>query len=517
MSDLALPTRSRPELALGGRFLSDERLTRLVSKGSARAFAVLYQRHHQALYRYCRSIVRNQEDAQDALQSAMMRALEALQARERDLAVRPWLFRIVHNEAVSILRRRRPNVSLVEELEPADGGVERTLEKREQFAQLLADLQSLAERQRGALVMRELNGLSIEEIAAVLAISPGAAKQVLFEARCALQEFAVGRAMECEGVRRTISEGDGRVLRGRKIGAHLRECRGCRDFQLMIGARSADLRALAPPLPAAAATAMLARLLAHGTGGGHAGGAAAASSAALGSHAAAPLTVKALAGVVIVTAATAGTLHLASGSHGYKRVAPVARGDAPASCGATGKHLHVRIARRSSTTRQARTGLKAFHAGTAGTRSSTTRPARTGLKAFHAGTATGRQAPLAAAQRTRVGTSVPIAAQPAGPAPSRATAGGKASGGGRPAGGRGKHSAHRRSSSPQPRSPHAGHRYRAPKQVHPARPQQERTRSAGQTPAPAVEHTRGHEGPHAAAQAHPGTETHPSSKTAPAG
>ena len=118
MGDLALPTRSRPELALGGRLLSDERLTRLVSKGSARAFAVLYQRHHQALYRYCRSIVRNQEDAQDALQSAMMRALEALQARERDLAVRPWLFRIVHNEAVSILRRRRSNTSLTEGCEP---------------------------------------------------------------------------------------------------------------------------------------------------------------------------------------------------------------------------------------------------------------------------------------------------------------------------------------------------------------------------------------------------------------
>ena len=495
MGDLALPTRSRPELALGGRLLSDERLARLVSKGSARAFAVLYQRHHQALYRYCRSIVRNQEDAQDALQSAMMRALEALQARERDLAVRPWLFRIVHNEAVSILRRRRPNTSLTEGCEPVGAVVEHTLEERERFAQLLADLQSLAERQRGALVMRELNGLSIEEIAAVLAISPGAAKQALFEARCALQEFAVGRAMECEGVRRTISEGDGRVLRGRKIGAHLRECRGCRDFQLMIGARSADLRALAPPLPAAAATAMLARLLAHGTGGGHAGGAAVGSSAALGSHAAASRTVKALAGVVIVTAATAGTLHLASGSHGYKRVAPVARRDASASSGATGKHLRVRIGRRSSTTRQARTGLKAFHAGSA----------------------TGRQAPLAAAQRTRAGTSVPIAAQPAVPAPSRTTAGGRASGGGSPAVGRGKHSAHRRSSSPQPRSPHAGHGYRPPKQVHPTRPQQERTRSAGQTPAPAVEHPRGHEGPHAAPQAHPGTETHPSSKTAPAG
>src|SRR5437868_3930157 len=160
MGDLALPMRSRPELGLGGGLSSDELLARLVSRGSTRAFAVLYHRHHQALYRYCRSIVRDEDDAQDALQSAMMRALTALQARERDLAVRPWLFRIVHNEAVSILRRRRPDVSLVEGLEPAGGGVERTLEERERFAQLLADLQSLADRQRAALVMRELSGLS---------------------------------------------------------------------------------------------------------------------------------------------------------------------------------------------------------------------------------------------------------------------------------------------------------------------------------------------------------------------
>jgi RNA polymerase sigma factor (sigma-70 family) len=126
MSDLALPIRSPPELALAGRFSSDERLARLISRGSARAFTVLYQRHHQALYRYCRSIVRDEDDAQDALQSAMMRALAALRAGERDLAVRPWLFRIVHNEAVSILRRRRPEVGLVEESEPSDITVERT-------------------------------------------------------------------------------------------------------------------------------------------------------------------------------------------------------------------------------------------------------------------------------------------------------------------------------------------------------------------------------------------------------
>ncbi len=376
MSDLALPLRSPPELALAGRLSSDERLARLVSKGSTRAFAVLYQRHHQALYRYCRSIVRDEDDAQDALQSAMMRALAALGARERDLAVRPWLFRIVHNEAISILRRRRPDVSLIEGLEPADGGVERTLEERERFAQLLADLQSLSERQRGALVMRELSGLSMQEIATALSSTPGAAKQVLFEARCALQEFAEGRAMECETVQRAISDGDGRVLRGRKIGAHLRECRGCRDFHLAIPARTAELAALVPPPPAAPATALLARLLAHGAGGGHAAGASVASGAALGNHAAASLAVKALAGVAIVTAATAGTLHLASGSHSHKPAPPPVRRNAPLSSGATGKSIGVLNGMRSSTTQPLRGHEKAPGVGDAG------RPATSGPTAL---------------------------------------------------------------------------------------------------------------------------------------
>jgi RNA polymerase sigma factor (sigma-70 family) len=313
MTDIALPTAGVPRLPLPGRLCSDERLAMLASAGSARALAVMYERHHQELYRYCRSIVRNYDDAQDALQSTMMRAFAALQASERDLAVRPWLFRIAHNEAVSILRRRRPEDSLVDEHEPSDISVERTVDQRERLSMLVTDLKALPERQRAALLMRELSGLSIEEIAQALSVSPGVAKQTVFEARSSLHELAEGRAMECETVRRAISDGDGRVLRARRMRAHLRGCAGCRDFRALIDTRTADLRALVPPLPAAAATATLARVLAHGAGGGHAGGAAAASTAALGNHAAASLVVKGLVGVTIMAAATAGTLHLARG------------------------------------------------------------------------------------------------------------------------------------------------------------------------------------------------------------
>ena len=78
--------------------LGDERLARLAAAGHARAFAVVYERHHQGLYRYCRSILRNDADAQDALQSTFTAAFAALGRGQRDAPIRPWLFRIAHNE-----------------------------------------------------------------------------------------------------------------------------------------------------------------------------------------------------------------------------------------------------------------------------------------------------------------------------------------------------------------------------------------------------------------------------------
>lgn len=325
MSEIALPiTHVPPGLALPGRLCSDERLARLASAGNEQALAVLYERHHQALYRYCHSIVRDHDDAQDALQSTMTNAFVALRSSERDLAVRPWLFRIAHNEAISILRKRRPNDCLVDEHLPSDISVERTVDQRERLQLLVCDLNALPVRQRAALLMRELSCLPIEEIAVALSVSPGVAKQTVFEARSSLHELAEGRAMECETVRRAISDGDRRVLRGRRIGSHLRGCAGCRDFRALIDTRTADLRALAPPLPAAAAAATLARVLARaGSGGGHVGGAAATSASALGNHASASLIVKGLAGAAVLAAASAGTIHLVRSPAKHKHTSTV--------------------------------------------------------------------------------------------------------------------------------------------------------------------------------------------------
>ncbi|MEA2202057.1 MAG: hypothetical protein QOI89_2653 [Solirubrobacteraceae bacterium] len=289
--------------------MGDERLARMVARGNERAFVTLYERHFQALYRYCRSIVGNDADAQDALQSAFAAALVALRRGARDAPLRPWLFRITHNEAVSLLRRRRPVLELSEAGDPtAPSTVERALE-RERLALLVADLRELGDRQRGALVMRELSGLSHAEISLALGISVGAAKQAIFEARGALLDLAEGRAMSCEQVRQMISDGDRRVLRARRVRGHMRECADCAAFATAIPARRSDLQALSPPLAPLAATGILGGVL--GAGSGHGGGGAGwLAAGAAGKSAGAVLAAKTAVGVAILTTATVGVTHV---------------------------------------------------------------------------------------------------------------------------------------------------------------------------------------------------------------
>ena len=284
----------------------DERLARLVADGNERAFATLYERYHQPLYRYCRSIVRDDTDAQDALQSTFAGALVALRRAQRSAPVRPWLFRIAHNEAISLLRRRGGSEELSEASGRSVASAEDQAGERERFVLLVADLRELPERLRGALLMRELSGLSHEEIAIALDTSVGAAKQAIFDARKGLLEFAGGRAMACEEIRRNVSDGDGRVLRGRRVRAHLRNCPACAAFAAAIPARRGELQALVPVLPPVASAAMLARIIGSGSGHGAGGSAGALAAGAAGKTVGATIAAKTLVGAAILATAAVG-------------------------------------------------------------------------------------------------------------------------------------------------------------------------------------------------------------------
>lgn len=251
---------------------SDERLVKRATQGDRRALEAIYQRYHQDLYRFCLTMVGNAQDAQDALQNTMVKVLRALPGEKREIQLKPWLYRIARNEAVETLRKRRDDA----ELEPHHAvatGVTETAETRERLRTLLADLEQLPERQRAALVMRELSGLDFDQIGASFETSPAVARQTLYEARLSLRQLEAGREMRCTEVMREISNADGRVTRRREIRAHLRGCADCRAFRDEIARRHEDLAALTP-LPLVASAALLQGALgkATATGGTAVGG-----------------------------------------------------------------------------------------------------------------------------------------------------------------------------------------------------------------------------------------------------
>jgi RNA polymerase sigma factor (sigma-70 family) len=400
------------------RLLSDERLTRRAVSGDERAFTAIFRRYHQSLYRFCLAIVGNPEDAQDALQNTMIKVLRALPGEERRIELKPWLYRIAHNESIDLLRRRRETRELdVEQIAPGYGLAE-DVATRERLRALIADLKELPERQREVLVMRELGGLGFEEIGAALDTSGAVARQTLYEARLSLGQMEEGREMSCATVTRALSDGDGRVIRRRDVRAHLRACAECRAFRDEIESRQRDFAALAP-LPAVAALGMLKGLVGGSQGAGGGGLAATLGGGAaktIGASAAAKgvATAAVVAAIGVTAADRTGVIHL--GLPGEQSAKPAKR--------STGAPAKATVAPAEKTTARAE-GLD----GTAGKgrRGSRTRPvagARNGqadvkaapgrsvaaLQAGAAGQAPGRNA---AADESLPGSG-PEAAHPSG-------------------------------------------------------------------------------------------------------
>jgi RNA polymerase sigma factor (sigma-70 family) len=318
------------------RVFSDDRLAQRAVKGDKRAFAAIFDRYHQSLYRYCLAVVGNSQDAEDALQNTMIKVLRALPGEERHIKLKPWLYRIAHNESIELLRRRRETRQLDPELATAGSGLAEEAATRERLRGLISDLDELSERQRGVLVMRELAGLDFAEIGTALGTSPAAARQTLYEARLSLRQMDEGREMSCERVTRALSDGDGRVTRRRDLRAHLRACASCRRFGEEIESRERDLAALSP-LPAIAAAGLLQGLLGgHGAGSGGVagvlgGGAAKSLGASVALKGAATVAVVAAIGV---TAADRGGL-IDTGLPGGGR-SKATEAEQPAAAGSAG-------------------------------------------------------------------------------------------------------------------------------------------------------------------------------------
>jgi RNA polymerase sigma factor (sigma-70 family) len=168
---------------------SDERLVDLVRAGSDPAFEAIVERYRRPLTRYASRLLAP-ERAEDVVQQAFMQAYEAMHRDSAELRLRPWLYAIAHNAALNALRDRALGHA---ELSDRFDGVERpdqALERTQGLRELVAAVQALPERQRSAILLRELEGRSYEEIATALGVTDGAVRQLLNRARNSLRAAA---------------------------------------------------------------------------------------------------------------------------------------------------------------------------------------------------------------------------------------------------------------------------------------------------------------------------------------
>lgn len=167
---------------------SDSELVAAVCAGDSARFADLVRRHNQVMFRACRAILRDDTEAEDAVQAAWLSAYRALAGFRADAAFRTWVTRIAVNEATGRLRRRQ-RLALVP-LEdttmaaPTDPAHDHFLQ--ELGALLERQIDALPDGMRAVLVLRDVIELDTAETAACLGIAEEAVRVRLHRARHAL-------------------------------------------------------------------------------------------------------------------------------------------------------------------------------------------------------------------------------------------------------------------------------------------------------------------------------------------
>src|SRR4029450_7156631 len=172
------------------RFQDDEKLVALTRRGHQHAFDTLVERYQSRLLGFCRQMLGSTEDAEDVLQEVFVAAYNAMVADERPIAVRPWLYRIARNRCLNHLRKPTADGQDTMDTHPhMNGGTTRGhVKTREEFRTLLSDVGNLPETQRSALLLREVDAMSYEEIAQAMDTTVPGIKSLLVRARIALAE-----------------------------------------------------------------------------------------------------------------------------------------------------------------------------------------------------------------------------------------------------------------------------------------------------------------------------------------
>jgi RNA polymerase sigma-70 factor (ECF subfamily) len=182
----------------------DQQLVLLAKKGDTDAFGKLMLEYQNKIYRLARRMTATDEDAEDVLQEAFIKAFRSLSGFKGKSKFSTWLYRITVNLALMKLRRKKlDSVSLDEPVSTDEGTVQREIEdevldplealiESESMEVLDEAIDELPSGYRAVFVLRHVEGLSTEETAKILRISVPAVKSRLHRTRLALKEKLLG-------------------------------------------------------------------------------------------------------------------------------------------------------------------------------------------------------------------------------------------------------------------------------------------------------------------------------------
>jgi RNA polymerase sigma factor (sigma-70 family) len=327
------------------RIQSDERLVGLTRRGNQAAYEALVGRYQSRLLAFCRHMLGSREDAEDVLQEVFAAAFNAMLADERPLNVRPWLYRIARNRSLNHLRRTQAIGVDSMDVHLSEHGTTTAdkVHKREEFRQLMEDVQGLPETQRTALLLREIDALSYEQIAEAMETTVPSIKSLLVRARVSLAEAAEARLLTCDEVREELGEvAEGLKRTTAPVRRHLRTCDRCVAFRKSLRETN---KALASVMPVGPLLILKKLLLANlgttasaGGGAAAAAGAGAAGAGAGGAVSASMSVVASKAAATFAAAAivTVGTVEVDQVRHHRHPV--------PHAAAATAKHTPTQLA-----------------------------------------------------------------------------------------------------------------------------------------------------------------------------
>jgi RNA polymerase sigma-70 factor (ECF subfamily) len=178
-----------PPTPAAGSELDDLTLVVRAQEGDVRAFETLARRHQAVLYRLAVRVMGDPAEAEDALQEALLDAWRRIGRFRGDSAFSTWMYRVVTNRCIAMLRKRRPvPVDATDDLTPAPDSPERAAETDAGMAALGVALQGLSDDLRICWVLREMEGLGYAEICEITGAGEDAVRGRIHRARVKLAE-----------------------------------------------------------------------------------------------------------------------------------------------------------------------------------------------------------------------------------------------------------------------------------------------------------------------------------------